>query len=55
MSLSHYTRNILNIKDENIIFGENCLECKLNLKVHNCCAVKFVILLIVNGEHASSF
>lgn len=26
MSQSNYTRNILNIKDENIIFAENCLE-----------------------------
>ena len=26
MSHSNYTRNILNIKDENIIFDENCLE-----------------------------
>lgn len=26
MSQSNYTRNILNIKDENIIFNENCLE-----------------------------
>lgn len=26
MSHSNYTRNILNIKDENIIFEENCLE-----------------------------
>ena len=26
MSQSNYTRNILNIKDENIIFDENCLE-----------------------------
>jgi len=26
MSLSNYTRNILNIKDKNIIFDENCLE-----------------------------
>ena len=26
MSHSDYTRNILNIKDENIIFYENCLE-----------------------------
>ena len=31
MSLSNYTRNILNIKDENIIFEENCLkEEKIN-------------------------
>lgn len=28
MSLSDYTRNILNIKDKNIIFDENCLEIK---------------------------
>ena len=28
MSLSHYTRNILNIKDENITFEEDCLEIK---------------------------
>lgn len=26
MTYSNYTRNILNIKDENIIFEENCLE-----------------------------
>ena len=26
MSHSNYTRNILNIKDENISFEENCLE-----------------------------
>ena len=26
MSHSNYTRNILNIKDKNIIFYENCLE-----------------------------
>ena len=26
MSHSNYTRNILNIKDENITFEENCLE-----------------------------
>ena len=32
MSLSHYTRNILNIKDENINFEENCLEIK---KINN--------------------
>lgn len=29
MSHSDYTRNILNIKDENIIFDENCLEEKV--------------------------
>lgn len=28
MSLSDYTKNILNIKDKNIIFDENCLEIK---------------------------
>ena len=27
MSLSHYTRNILNIKDENINFEENVNYC----------------------------
>lgn len=26
MSLSNYTRNILNIKDKNITFEENCLK-----------------------------
>ena len=31
MSLSNYTRNILNIKDENIIFEENCLK-EVNIK-----------------------
>lgn len=34
MSHSDYTRNILNIKDENIIFNENCLkEVKINGKI----------------------
>ena len=28
MSLSHYTRNILNIKDENITVEEDCVELK---------------------------
>ena len=31
MSHSNYTRNILNIKDENIIFEENCLK-EVNIK-----------------------
>lgn len=34
MSLSNYTRNILNIKDENITFEENCLkEVKINKNI----------------------
>lgn len=33
MSHSNYTRNILNIKDENIIFDENCLE---EVIINNC-------------------
>ena len=34
MTHTDYTRNILNIKDENIIFYENCLEeVKLNNKI----------------------
>lgn len=34
MSLSNYTRNILNIKDENITFEENCLsEIKIKNKI----------------------
>lgn len=32
MSISNYTRNILNIKDKNIIFDENCLEI---IKINN--------------------
>ena len=32
MSHSDYTRNILNIKDKNIIFNENCLE---DVKIKN--------------------
>ena len=28
MSHTDYTRNILNIKDRNIYFSENCLEVK---------------------------
>ena len=35
MTHSNYTRNILNIEDENIIFEENCFECRLLLIVHN--------------------
>ena len=31
MTHTDYTKNILNIKDENIFFDENCLEiCKIN-------------------------
>ena len=29
MTHTDYTRNILNIKDENIFFKENCLESQL--------------------------
>lgn len=29
MTHSNYTRNILNIEDENIIFEENCFESQL--------------------------
>ena len=37
MSLSNYTRNILNIKDENITFEENCLsESKIKNKIVKC-------------------
>ena len=31
MTHTEYTKNVLNIKDENIFFDENCLEiCKIN-------------------------
>ena len=31
MTHTDYTRNILNIKDENVFFDDNCLEiCKIN-------------------------
>lgn len=37
MSRSNYTRNILNIKDENITFEENCLsESKIKNKIVKC-------------------
>lgn len=35
MSLSNYTRNILNIKDENITFEENYLNCLNVIKINN--------------------
>ena len=35
MTHTDYTKNILNIKDDNIYFYENCLECRFLLEVHN--------------------
>ena len=40
MSHSNYTRNILNIKDENITFEENCLETVTIYSLINKCTTK---------------
>ena len=41
MTHSNYTRNILNIEDENIIFEKNCFE---KVKIKN--IVQYVVVLM---------
>ena len=46
MTHSNYTRNILNIEDENIIFEENCFEISIvkvnaTLKTNKYCIYLF--------------
>ena len=48
MSLSNYTKNILNIKDENIIFEENCLK---EVTINNCTTKVFHGKLTYTPSH----
>ena len=43
MSNQNYITEMLELKDNNVKFKEKFYFCKINLKVHNCCAVSFVI------------
>lgn len=66
MTHTDYTKNILNIKDENIYFNKNCLEIvkikDVETKVFHgiltynspdfcpCCGVLMKIILLLNGH-----
>ena len=46
MSDLNYITEMLELKDKNIKFFENCYRCILKNEVHNCCALRFITGII---------
>ena len=46
MSNLNYITEMLELKDKNIKFFENCYRCILKNEVHNCCALRFITGII---------